>query len=256
MIQINLLPGAKKKKAARTAPSVDFSAAMAGLSGKFKDRLLVAAVASAIIGTAAIGWMYFSQAGAREDLEARLDKAITDSSRFATLLRSRQSAMVKRDTLERQVNLIRTLDEDRYIWPHVLDEVSRALPQYTWLTSLTFTGTPQGAVNVAASPPPPKDTAKADTSAAAKKMKEPPRLATDIPRDPVTIRVMGRTVDIQAMTRFYRQLEASPYLANVALEKSEFANEAGKEVTQFTFTMSYTRPDTSMIRRRPLVVER
>ena len=29
------------------------------------------------------------------------------------------------------------IDSDRYVWPHLLDEVSRNLPSYTWLTSLT-----------------------------------------------------------------------------------------------------------------------
>ena len=51
-----------------------------------------------------------------------------------------------------------------------------------------------------------------------------------IPRESVTIRVSGRTVDIQALTRFMKDLEASPYLTNVQLEKSELALEQGKEV--------------------------
>lgn len=245
MIRINLLPGGRRKSSSRSAPSFDVKAMMSGMSGRFQDRFLIAAIASAIIGSAAVGWMYLSQAGAKEELEARLDTALTDSSRFATLLRSRAIAAAKRDTLERQLNLIRSLDEDRYIWPHVMDEVSRALPQFTWLTLLGFSGTPQGAVNVAAAPP----VAPADTAAGK-------RLDTNIPKDPVSIRLMGRTVDFAAMTRFMRQLEASPFLSNVAIERSEFANEAGKEVTQFTLTMLYERPDTSMLTMVPLRVAR
>ena len=36
------------------------------------------------------------------------------------------------------------IDEDRYIWPHILDEVSRALPPYTWITVLNLAGPKQG----------------------------------------------------------------------------------------------------------------
>jgi len=129
-----------------------------------------------------------------------------------------------------------------------MDEISRALPQFTWLTSVTFTGTPQGSSNVVVTP----KTAE-DTSAAAKKHpKAPKRLDTDIPKDVISIRVMGRTVDIQALTRFMTDLEASPYLSNVQLDKSELAIDQGKEVTQFQLTIGYSRPDTSLIRRVPL----
>jgi hypothetical protein len=49
-----------------------------------------------------------------------------------------------------------------------------------------------------------------------------------------------------------KDLEASPFLANIQLDKSELAIDQGKEVTQFQLTMGYSRPDTTMIRRVPL----
>ena len=72
------------------------------------------------------------------------EKAVQDSAHNAALLKDRYQAEQTRDTVLRQVNLIRSLDEDRYVWPHVLDEVSRALPQYTWITLITFAGAAQG----------------------------------------------------------------------------------------------------------------
>ena len=47
-----------------------------------------------------------------------------------------------RDSLVAQITTIRTVDGDRYVWPHLLDEVTRALPAYTWLVDLG----PAGAV--------------------------------------------------------------------------------------------------------------
>jgi len=195
-----------------------------------------------------VGALYMLQTKRETTLDARQEQSIRDSTRYANFLKDRYKSEAVRDTLLRQVNIIRSIDEDRYVWPHVMDEISRALAQFTWLTSVTFTGTPQGSNNVVATP----HTAQ-DTSAAAKKHpKAPKRLDTDIPKDVISIRVMGRTVDIQALTRFMTDLEASPYLSNVQLDKSELAIDQGKEVTQFQLTIGYSRPDTSMIHRVPL----
>jgi Tfp pilus assembly protein PilN len=247
MIEINLLPGAGRKRAG-SRQSVDFGAMMSGMSGSFRDKYMIGAVASVIVAVAAVGTLYMLQTKRETTLTARQEQSLRDSTRYANFLKDRFRSEAVRDTLLRQVNIIRSIDEDRYVWPHIMDEISRALPQFTWLTSVTFTGTPQGASNVVITP----HTAQ-DTSAAAKKHpKTPKRLDTDIPKDVISIRVMGRTVDIQALTRFMTDLEASPYLSNVQLDKSELALDQGKEVTQFQLTIGYTRPDTSLLRRVPL----
>jgi len=41
-----------------------------------------------------------------------------------------------RDSLLYQINVIRQIDADRYIWPHVLDQATKALPPYTWITQM------------------------------------------------------------------------------------------------------------------------
>jgi Tfp pilus assembly protein PilN len=241
MIEINLLPGSGKKKAARRQ-SVNVGAMLTGITGRMKDKFMIAAIAAVIVGAGGVGLLYFTQTTKDTSLAERRDQAIHDSTRYANFLKDRYHSEAVRDTLLRQINVIKSLDEDRFIWAHVLDEVSRALPQYTWINVLGYAGTPQGSANVVATP---KDTLK-------RKDAKPKRLATDIPRDSVSVRLMGRTVDIQALTRFMKDLEASPFISNVQLDKSELAIDQGKEVTQFQLTMGYTRPDTTMIRRVPL----
>jgi Tfp pilus assembly protein PilN len=248
MIHINLLPGANKKTTSRQG--VDLSGLRLGFFGIFKDRFLIGASSAVVLILGAVGYLYVTQNAKTADLEAHRDRAVSDSTRYANFLKDRWHAEAVRDTLLRQVNLIKSLDEDRFVWAHVMDEVSRALPQYTWLTAVSFTGTPQGSTNVVASP-----AAKVDTSAAAKKRHLPPkRLDTDIPRDPIGVRVSGHTVDIQALTRFMKDLEASPFLTNVQLDRSELALELSKEVTQFQLTIGYNRPDSTVIRRVPLTL--
>jgi Tfp pilus assembly protein PilN len=249
MIEINLLPGARRKKSSARQP-LDFKAMTAGLSGRFKDKWLIFAVVGAIVGAGAGGGLYWTQQKREETLNARKDKAIADSTKYANFLKDRYKSEAIRDTLLRQVNIIRSLDEDRYVWPHVMDELSRALPQYTWVTLLGFVGTPQGQNNVVITPKTPED-----TSAAAKKKSRPPkRLDTEIPKDQIQVRVVGRTVDIQAMTRFWKDLEASPFFSGIAVDKVETAIDQGKEVHQFQLTIGFTRPDTLLLRRVPLTL--
>jgi Tfp pilus assembly protein PilN len=248
MIEINLLPGARKKPARREA--VDMSAALSGLSGRFRDKVLIGSVVAGLAGAGALGWMYTTSTAREAKLVEDSNRAQQDSVRFSALFAERTRVEAMRDTLLRQVNLIRTIDQDRYIWPHIMDEISRALPQYTWLTDLAYSGTPQGATNPAASPPTPPDTAGDPKKPRARK-----RLVTEIPPDPVTVRLMGRTVDIQALPRFWNQLEASPFLSGVNIEVSQNAVELGQPIVQFTMTVNYSRPDTSQLRRVPLVVK-
>jgi Tfp pilus assembly protein PilN len=247
MIHINLVPGAKKKKAS-SKPSFNFASVGAGLSGRVKDKLLIGAVVSVVLAVLAVGYLYTSQIAFAGELEARKDRAIADSARYANFLKDRYHAESVRDTLLRQVNIIKSIDQDRYVWPHIMDEVSRALPQYTWLSLVALNGSPQGSTNVVALP-------KTNAADAAKNKGKPPqRIDTSIPVDPVSVRLVGRTVDIQALTRFMKDLEASPFLGNIQLEHSELAIDQGKEVTQFQLTVGYTRPDTTVVHRVPLTL--
>jgi Tfp pilus assembly protein PilN len=245
MIEINLLPGAKKKsKRGGGAPSINFAAIGAAISAKFKDKWLGAAVLIGGLVITGIVLMYLGQQRRQSELNAAVEKAVADSARYAAVIRDRNRAQARRDSALIQLNVIKAIDEDRYIWPHVMEEVSRALPIYTWLTVLNLTGVPQGTNPPAAIKPPPPDTG---TTAS----RRPPPV---IPRDTVRFRVMGRTVDIQALTRFMRSLEDSPFLGFVQLQRSEIVLEGGKDVTQFTLEVTYTRPDTLLLRRAPLTL--
>jgi Tfp pilus assembly protein PilN len=250
MIEINLLPGSGKKKSSRSgggaARKINFGALIASITQKIRDPWLISAVGSVVVSASVVGGTYLYQESRISSLGAQEAGALADSTRNAAALKERLKADARRDTLLRRMNLIRAIDEDRYIWPHVLDEVSKALPPYTWLNSLAFMGTPQGSINVAAGA---KPDVPGDDKAKPKKSK---KVDVEIPRDEVRIRMIGLTPDIQALTRFMRQLESSPFFADVQLNNSQLASDQGKDVTQFTLDVTYTRPDTSVIRRIPL----
>ena len=248
MIEINLLPGARRKSKRGGGASFDLGASMASMRERIKEPWLIGSVAVTALALLAVGGLFFQQARSGDALDEALQKAVQDSTRYASVLKEHDRAEARRDTALRSLNLIRAIDDDRYIWPHIMDEVSKALPPYTWLVTLGFSGLGQAqqAITVATAPAAP------DSAAAGRKKRKV--LNTVIPRDTVRIHLVGNTVDIQALTRFIRQLEQSAFLEQVQLVKSEHANDNGKDVTQFQLDMMYTRPDASMGKRVPLAV--
>ena len=246
MIGINLLPGTGRKTRRSSGggglPKLDIASSIASLRERIRDPWMIGAVGVTVIAVAAVGTLYMTQSRREAALTEAEQKAVQDSTRYASVLREREVAEAKRDTVLRSLNLIRAIDDDRFIWPHVMDEVSRALPPYTWIVSLGFTGAGQAQQAI---------TTLAPAAAGGKKHHA---VATVIPRDTVRIRLVGNTVDIQALTRFMKQLEASPFLEQVQLNKSERATDNGKEVTQFQLDMMYSRPDAELVRRVPLAV--
>ncbi len=241
MIEINLLPGGKKAKRAGGGggKSIDFAAIGAAIASRVKDKYLAAAVLTSAIALAAIGFLFTSQQARESTLKDQEAKQVADSARFAVVLRDRMRAQARRDSALIQLNIIKTIDGERLIWPHVMEEVSRALPIYTWLQSLGITGTAQGLNPAAAIKTPPPDTGRVRR----------PRRDPVIPRDTIRIRMVGRTVDLQAFTRFMRSLEDSPFIESVSLQQSLPVIQGGKDLNQFTLELMYTRPDTLLLRR-------
>jgi Tfp pilus assembly protein PilN len=246
MIEINLLPGAAKKKRSRGAGGFDIKALAGEWATKVKDPILLGSAAAAILGFAAIGFMFVYQGRRERDLNTRLEKAVTDSTRFAAVLAEQIRTTAKRDSVARTLRIIRSIDNNRFVWSHILDEISNALPPYTWLTRVEQTS---NIVNAAARPP----AAKPGAPGAAAAPAAPVAAASAEPDEPSTeFRLIGNTVDIQALTRFYKNLESSPFLQNVRLVRSELVVIDGKDVTEFELAGAYETPPPSVIRTVPL----
>jgi Tfp pilus assembly protein PilN len=245
MIQVNLIPGSgKKAKKGGGGAKLDLAASLGTLKSKIRDPYMLGAIGSAVVAILVTGGLYTTLESRSARLEDELQKAVQDSTRYASVLREREKAEAKRDTVLRSLNMIRAIDDDRYIWPHVMEEVSSALPPYTWVVSLGFSGVGQATA--------PVTTVVAPEPSGSSRRRKP--MPTQIVRDTVRVRLIGNTVDIQAPTRFMKQLELSPLLENVTLVSSQRATDNGKDVTQFQLDMRYTRPGATEVRRVPLAV--
>ena len=232
MIEINLLPG-KRKQAKGGGASVNFAGMGQSIVSKVKDPYLIGSMATAIAVALIVGFMFLRQEARERSLLEKEQKAVQDSTRYAAVLKERRKALAQRDSVVRQLNIIKAIDNDRYTWPHLMDEVSKALPPYTWLNAV-------------------QQTSIAPTASSAAGDGEKPDSAPPTP--PLKFRIAGNTVDIQALTRFMRMLEQSPFIQNVTLSKSDLVVIEGKEVTDFSLEAEFQRPDTSAIRRVPLAL--
>jgi Tfp pilus assembly protein PilN len=172
---------------------------------------------------------------------------MSDSAQFNVVLEAKAKAEAARDSLYQQVAIIRSIDDSRYLWPHLLEEISNSLPQYTWLTSVQQTSAPPSSVADSTS-------AKPGTAGAPKKKTDPK--SRKARADSVLaaasratrFRIVGHTVDIQALTLFMKTLEASPFIQNVQLTRSDMAVSDGKEVTEFQLEAESQTPPPFLLK--------
>src|SRR5881397_1324957 len=233
MIEINLLPG--KKKAAKGAGMKLSMPDFKGLIAQVKDPWLIGAIGAWVLVGGGGALLFITDRARLAAAESRLETVRTEKRRYDIVIAQKRQAEKVRDSLLYQINVIRQIDADRYIWPHVLDQATKALPPYTWITQVRSASTifAPGAGQPNNGPV----TIERDSSGA----------------PAVSVSIEGRTVDIQAYTTFLRQLAASPWFTDVTPASSQTVIEADRPVTSFTVTVRYRVADSVYIRTIPLV---
>lgn len=218
MIEINLLPGSRKKRGGKGGAAFklpDFKA----LAASVKDPWLIACAVSWLIVVLVTTAFYLPRRSAVKSLEPKLEAAQLEADRMKAVLKTKRDAEAKRDTLLAQIKVIHDIDRQRYVWPHILDAVSKALPPYTWLDDIT----------------PRVGAAEGDESALG-----------------VSLQIHGKSADIQAITRFVRNLEESPFLQGATQVSTTVVTERGRDVFDYILTVSYQQPDSTTLTMQPL----
>jgi Tfp pilus assembly protein PilN len=233
MIEINLLPG--KKRAAKGAGMKlslpDFKALIA----QVKDPWLIAAIIAWVVVGGGGAALFITERARLKIADARLEAIKTEKRRYDIVIAQKRQAEKVRDSLLFQINVIRDIDADRYIWPHVLDQATKALPPYTWITHIQTVS----AIVAPGSAPAFNGPVTVEEDSAGVSS--------------VRVSIDGRTVDIQAYTTFLRQLAASPWFTEVTPASSQTVIEADRPVTAFNVTVRYRIADSVYIRTVPLV---
>lgn len=128
MIRINLL--ATERRGAK--------AAMAGFQAG--QKMMVIGSLVLVLTAVGIGWRYFALEQQKAEVVREIESARREEARLQEILKQVQEFENRRKMLESRVALIDELRKGQTAPVHMIDQVSRALPDMTWLTSLQQTG--------------------------------------------------------------------------------------------------------------------
>ena len=219
MIRINLVPGPQRKR--KGTAGINWASATA-LFAKVRNPLAIGTVGAWVAAVLVVAGLWGLQArklaGLRDD-QARIE---SEARRFRTLIQQKRKAERLRDSLVAELTAIREIDSDRYVWPHVLEEVSKALPDYTWLVSI---------------------------ETMASQLEEG---ADSTVKPPMRFQIDGRTSDLSAYTRFVSALANSPWVQTAEFGPVQSVLEEERPVNAFTVTVTYKVADSAYIRTVPV----
>jgi hypothetical protein len=179
-----------------------------------RDNWSLAAGVALFLAIFGAGWLFMGVSGVAEELTVQIDGAVSDSARYAGIIERSSALQVRSDSIVSRVTVIQEIDQRRYLWPHLMDEVARALPDYTWLT----------------------------------------RFSQVVEGEVVTFQVEGRAGTYFAMTSFMENLEASPFIEGVNLVSSTQVPVGNSEqlVYEFVFDAIESIPPPEILETVPL----
>ncbi|MDH3297248.1 MAG: PilN domain-containing protein [Gemmatimonadota bacterium] len=213
MIEVNLHPGGAKGGATARRSLRLPSFGRGGPSASGRDPWTIAAIAVPAVVLLAIGWMWFSARSHRAELNDRIAVAVEDSTRLSDLRLLSDSLIAREARIRQRLDLVQSLDGGRFVWPHVLDEIGRSLPAYTWLTLVR----------------------------------------REAPFPDLRIQVDGLAANPLAITRFVRNLEESPYIAEARILGSQQQVIENVAAQAFQLMVTYEVPPDELLTFEPLV---
>lgn len=216
MIEVNLLPGGKKRRPAKGGGGGNgllSKLSIPNLGELLSDSYTIVAAVLVIGVLVTLGWWYTGLSSRQADVRVELADALQDSTNYADLIERNATLAARRDSIAQKVGIIQEIDALRYVWPHLLDELARALPDFTWLTQVIQ-------VSVGGT---------------------------------VEFQVRGRAGNNRALTTFMTQLQESPFIRRVQLVQTEQVVEpTGEVVYAFQLDCIYSAPPLDLVETIPL----
>jgi Tfp pilus assembly protein PilN len=217
VIEINLLPGAPKRGSKRSSKPGRSTKAAGSRAARPSipefDRTKALLVGGWVLGLAVVGYLHITTNSQLSALRTENDAAVRDSTRFAILRAQGDSLLAQENVISQKLQVIQEIDAGRYMWAHILDEISRALPPYIWVVNITEAFSQTG-----------------------------------VPR----VRLEGRAGNYYALGRYIEDLEASPFLQQVRLISSAQTVVEQRTVLGFVLEATYQEPPPDMIESVPL----
>lgn len=128
MIRINLLAAERR---AEKAPSRTLQAG---------QKITVAGSLLLLVAALLLGWRYWALTEMQASVQREIEAAQREESRLAEILTQVRDFEARRAQLQQRVALIDELRRGQTAPVHIIDQISRALPDMMWLTSVKQTG--------------------------------------------------------------------------------------------------------------------
>lgn len=204
LIEINLAPGAGAARK-RTALGGLKLPALPSWSG---DLRVFGGIAGAWVIVALAVFGYWRMEAREEALRLRIEQEVTDSIQHASTIELMRMLQARQDTVQQKIQLIEQIDSRRYLWGHLLDDISKSVPSYVWLTAI---GSSEG---------------------------------TDPEGPAESLTIQGNAGSTQSLTRFMKNLEMSQYMSDVMLITSQQVEIAGGTVQRFSLEARQRNPNS------------
>jgi type IV pilus assembly protein PilN len=127
MIRINLL--ASETRGVKPAATLDIG-----------QKITYLGAALMLLTAAGLGWRYWSLGQQEAAIEQEIQSATQEEQRLSAILREVQEFEARKRQLEQRVTLINELRKGQNAPVHIVDQISRALPEMTWMTSMKQEG--------------------------------------------------------------------------------------------------------------------
>lgn len=129
MIRINLV--AERKPVESAASSFRFDEAR---------KIALGGSLILLLSLAFVAWNYWSLDQAAQQVERDIDAARVEEQRLNQVISEVRQFEARRAQLEQRVSLIEELRRGQTAPVHILDQISRTLPDMTWLTKVSQSG--------------------------------------------------------------------------------------------------------------------
>ncbi|MGH9385075.1 MAG: PilN domain-containing protein [Vicinamibacterales bacterium] len=127
MTRINLL--ASEQRGAKPAATFDLG-----------QKMTVVGALLLVVTATGVGWRYWSIGQREVAVEQEIQLATREEQRLQAVLKEVQEFEARKRQLEQRLTLIDELRKGQNAPVHIIDQVSRALPEMTWMTSLKQDG--------------------------------------------------------------------------------------------------------------------
>lgn len=129
MIRINLLT--TERKVAKAAGGMGFQAG---------QKMMVLGSLVLVATLVLLGWRYWALGQQEAQTKRDIDAANRDEERLQEILKQVEEFQNRKKVLEARLNLIDELRKGQSAPVHMIDQISKALPEMTWLTSIQQSG--------------------------------------------------------------------------------------------------------------------